>query len=691
MALILVVDDLPLNRELLRTLLQYQSHQVIEAQDGSDALVMTRQHRPDLIITDILMPIMDGYEFVRQLRADPELASSTVIFYTAAYKAREANQVASACDVDYILFKPCKPKQILDVVRQALAAHPSAAAADGLSVLASTSFRLSALTELCLDLAAERDPTNLLEKFCHSARELVKADCAVLLVNHNHPAYFMACGSGEAPASLERTAWESLMQDFFRQSDAFKLSKSDLPVSLPQGMPAPSSLLGVSLRSRQEVYGRLCCFNKLDADCFDDQDQHLLLTLAAQVGQTYENAMMYAQLQQQTQALQSQNQELQLTQQALLESQERMRLAQASGGIGTWELDLGSLYLHWDDCLQAIYGFGPGEFTYHFSAWQNRVHPEDFAAMMAQSYAQTGLETFRNQHRVILPSGALRHVESTGRILFDAQNQPVRLVGVGIDITQRRLAEERLKASQIELEVSNLQLEALVTELRRLAIRAEVANQAKGDFLNNMSHELRTPLNGVIGMSQLLLQSELSPLQHGFADVIYQSGKSLLDLIDDILSFSRIEDHRLELEAVSFALPELLDTVVARIEPDLRRKGLELQLFIDPNLPTRLSSDPARLFQILQKLLDNAVKFTPAGQILLRVSTKAISSDLVCLEFEIADSGIGIAPEQIQQIFEPFTQLDGSLTRQYGGTGLGLSLATQLVELMGGRIHCQSQ
>ncbi|MGV3523765.1 MAG: response regulator [Candidatus Sericytochromatia bacterium] len=684
MARILVVDDRPLNRELLRTLLQYQSHQIIEASEGAEALVLAREQKPDLIITDILMPTMDGYEFVHSLRADPLLAESLVIFYTASYKNREALAMARACQVDYLLFKPCEPEEILTTVAKALASRPEPEIPpERLTLLASTSFRLTALTELCLDLSAECEPETLLNKFCHSARELVKASCTVW-VDKERPVVLCACEGEVAPEDLMPASWSLATQNLFQGRELFRACE---PESLDLVLPVPllplRNAIGVSLRSRHETYGWLCCFNKDSPGGFDDQDQHLLLTLAAQVGQTYENSLMYARLEQQ-------NQDLRVAQQGLQASQQRMQLAQASAGIGIWELDLRTHDLVWDERLQQIYGYGPGEFNGQFSQWQARVHPDDFSAMMSGASALQDEVAFCNQHRVLLPGGEIRIVESTGQMIFDAQGQPARLVGIGIDITERKLAERELAASRDAIAASHRQLEELVTQLRQLALRAEAANYAKSEFLNNMSHELRTPLNGVMGGIQLLKASELTHEQAGFADLVYQSGASLLELIEGVLNFTRIENDRIESEPEPFSLSELLTSVFARIGSEMHRKQLRLQRQIDETIPDRLLGNVGGLSQILYQLLANAVKFTPAGAVSLLIGRCNDRTEGVRLRFEIHDTGIGIAPEAQKRIFEPLTQLDSSLTRRFGGMGMGLSLAAQLAEQMGGRIDCVS-
>jgi nitrogen fixation negative regulator NifL len=292
------------------------------------------------------------------------------------------------------------------------------------------------------------------------------------------------------------------------------------------------------------------------------------------------------------------------------------------------------------------------------------MHDQDLAL-----FASGGVQTYEasfTQHS----TGLVREALYRKAALTDSKGQIVGLVGTLMDVTERNRTEQ---------------------ELREAKLSAEAASQAKSDFLANMSHEIRTPMNGVIGMTDLALDTALNPVQREYLSIVKSSAQSLLVILNDILDFSKIEAGKLNIESVEFSLgqtiAETLQTIGARAE----KKGLILQRSLAPGLPERVLGDPVRIRQVLTNLCDNAIKFTAQGIISVHVGCTQSSAEGHEIQVSVQDSGIGIAQDKQERIFEAFSQADSSTTRQFGGTGLGLSICARLVELMGGRIWVESR
>ncbi len=257
------------------------------------------------------------------------------------------------------------------------------------------------------------------------------------------------------------------------------------------------------------------------------------------------------------------------------------------------------------------------------------------------------------------------------------------------------ISNDQLRRSKDELSGYRDHLEELIkertAELEIARDRAESANRSKSAFLSNMSHEIRTPLNGVIGLAQLALQTDLNNTQQNYLAKILSSGETLLAIINDILDFSKVEAGKLTLESVEFDLEELLRNSSSFVVHRAHEKGLELVFDTRPNVPRKLVGDPLRLGQVLSNLLSNAVKFTQVGEIVVDTELVSEQKNQVVLKFSVRDTGIGLSDAQITDLFQPFTQADSSISRRYGGTGLGMAISQEFVNLMGGQISAKSQ
>jgi two-component system sensor histidine kinase/response regulator len=258
------------------------------------------------------------------------------------------------------------------------------------------------------------------------------------------------------------------------------------------------------------------------------------------------------------------------------------------------------------------------------------------------------------------------------------------------DITERKKDEAELRLAKDMAEAANRELEHSIKRTNQLAVEAQAASEAKSAFLANMSHEIRTPMNGVIGMVDLLLDTDLSEEQRDYAVTIQSSAEALLTVIGDILDFSKVEAKKMEFENIDFDLRLTLEDMMALLAIKAHEKGVELAVLVEPDVPSNLRGDPGRLRQILTNLVGNAIKFTDKGEVDVHVVLESQDDTGATMCISVRDTGIGIPAPVLEQLFSPFVQADPSTTRRHGGTGLGLSIAKGLVEAMGGQMGAES-
>ncbi|QEH31595.1 Signal transduction histidine-protein kinase BarA [Aquisphaera giovannonii] len=362
--------------------------------------------------------------------------------------------------------------------------------------------------------------------------------------------------------------------------------------------------------------------------------------------------------------------ELAAATEAIRESEERFRGAFDAAAIGMALVAADGRFLRVNGSLCEIVGYDEAELLGR--TFQDITHPDDLDADLehVRRIVADEIRSYHLEKRYIRKDGQVVWVRLSVSLVRGGAGLPLHFVAQIEDITDRKRADEALRRARDE---------------------AMQATRAKGDFLANMSHEIRTPMNGVIGMAELLLDTQLDDLQRGYAQTIRSSGEALLTVINDILDFSKIEAGKMTLEPADFDLVTLMEEVADLLAPGAHRKGLEIHCRVAPDVPGRLTGDPVRIRQVLTNLAGNAVKFTERGAVCLEASVAGRDRGGVTIRVQVRDTGIGIPAGRHSDIFESFTQIDGGSSRRHGGTGLGLAICRRLIDLMGGRIGVESR
>jgi len=370
--------------------------------------------------------------------------------------------------------------------------------------------------------------------------------------------------------------------------------------------------------------------------------------------------------------------------QELSVAEERLRLAleATSDGLWDWNIQTGENY-----CSPSYFRMlhlEPAQFEPTTqSCWLALLHPED--RDRAPRDAMEKLSTvghYELEFRMCTGEGEYRWILSRGTLVERAPDgSPLRAIGTHQDITERKLAEREIRELNATLE----------NKVQERTAQLAVASKAKSEFLANMSHEIRTPLNAILGLTQLMERGELAPEQRDLLVKITDAGESLLRLLNDVLDLSKVEAGQLKLEQQSFEIGRVMRRLENLLAPGARERGLRFEVHPPETGLGRLLGDPFRLGQVLSNLAGNAIKFTQQGSVVVSVSVVSQTARSVRLRFQIEDTGIGISPEVMTRLFNPFTQADASTTRRFGGTGLGLSISKRLVEMMQGQMGVTSQ
>jgi PAS domain S-box-containing protein len=352
-------------------------------------------------------------------------------------------------------------------------------------------------------------------------------------------------------------------------------------------------------------------------------------------------------------------------------NREGLAEAQRIAHIGSWDWDIENNQIAWSDETYHIFGLTPAQIKPSRDVFMSYVHTDDKGFVTAAIDDSINNGKFLNiDHRITLSDNKVKFIHTQAEIVQDKSGKTTHMVGTFQDITDRKLVEE---------------------ELKRAKVAADAANKAKSEFLANMSHEIRTPMNSIIGMADLLMETNPTQEQRQYVEIFREAGEHLLSLINDILDLARVESGYILLEKVPFDIAAVINKVENIMSVEAHNKGLGLIFHIADDIPRSLIGDPNRLDRVMLNLVGNAVKFTEKGGIIVDISLNSKQDKEVELLFKVKDTGIGVPSDKQSLLFTSFTQIDASTTRKYGGTGLGLVISKKLVEMMGGRMWVESE
>jgi len=511
------------------------------------------------------------------------------------------------------------------------------------------------ISEIVSGIITTSNLGELLTLIHHSISKILYAEnCYVALYeSETGLLHLPLCVDKYDPVASTMKIGNGLTAYVFRSGRSMLLTKKAIHELIAQGEveligTLPAVWLAAPLRTPAETVGVLVVQHYDDEHAYSSRDLEFLSSVGDQIALAIESKRMEERLRQ---------------------SEEKYRTILESIEDGYFELDLTGTYTFINDSFSRMSKRSEAELLGHN---YKEFFTSDLTKKLYDAYSsvyKTGEPLRGFEYEITRKDGTKKFVEESVTVKRDAAGHPIGFMGIRRDCTERmQIGAELEKARDVALESARL----------------------KSEFLANMSHEIRTPMNGVIGMTGLLLDTELTAEQHEFAETIQSSGDALLTIINDILDFSKIDAGKLQFETVDFDLSNAVEGVVELLAERARNKKIEVASLIYSNVATKLQGDPGRLRQVLTNLLGNAVKFTERGGVTVRVEKESEIENDIVVRFTISDTGIGIDEAARQKLFQAFTQADGSTTRKYGGTGLGLAISKQLVELMGGQIGIDS-
>lgn len=660
---VLIIDDSSEDRELYRRYLLRDRdyfYTFLEASQGQQGLDLWQQQHPDVVLLDYRLPDLNGLDILAQLHSLVGPACLPVVMITGQGDEAIALQAIRAGAQDYLV------KEAITAEGLRLAVNKTFAAVQLQFQLQQQLEREQLTRHISQQIHQSLELNAILHTTVTEVRRFLQTDRVV--VYRLEPS-----GDGRVVAESVGSAWQAILHRDIHDPcfaegyvDPYQQGRVMAYADIHDGRLAPchaeflaqfqvrANLVVPILRNAQ-LWGLLIAHHCEAPRSWQAAEIELLQQLAIHLGIALQQANAYAQLEQQSEA----------RYRAIVEDQTDLIVRYSPDT--TIQFANSAYCRYFGVNLEEILGKSYNPVI--FEADRERV-----AQLVSSMNAKNPTVTIEN--RVVI-DGEVRWTQWVNRMLFDEQEQLTEIQSVGRDITPMKEAEAQLRHSSERISLAN-------AELARAA-------RLKDDFLANMSHELRTPLNSILGLSEILLEEVFGGLtdrQRQFLQTVEQSGSHLLSLINDILDLSKIESGKVVIELGSVALDSVCESSLNFVREQARHKEIQLTCNLDENL-SEIEADERRLIQLLVNLLSNAVKFTPnGGRVQLAVKMNTLQQ---AVEFQVTDTGIGIAPENLNEIFQPFIQVDSSLSRHYTGTGLGLSIVHRIVELHGGSVRVESE
>ncbi|MFW5699702.1 MAG: response regulator [Bacteroidota bacterium] len=647
---ILIVDDKPENLQVLKGILSDEGYSVYIASTGTMALERANRLKPTLVLLDVRMPDMSGFEVCQELKSNPDLHSIPVLFVTAANDSKSIAEGFRVGGVDYIT-KPFQKEELLARVNTHL------------KIVNANLTLEQKVMERTLELQTEKNTAaEIAENLYVTLQSIGDAVIATDIEGHI---------TRMNPVAERLTGWNS------KDALGRKLSEVFQIIDANSANVLPNPVFEVLKSGNSTEYHGYTQLRSKDNALFyiSDSASPIRNTKKEIIGVV----VVFRDI--------TEEHKMQL---ALQESESRFKLAAEGTGDGLWDWNPLTDQTFISEQYARMLGYEPGDLPQSDAAWTGLLHPDDkeYALVKVEEYLQGKTDHFEAVFRMKAKDGTYRWIRGRGKALFDENNRATRFVGFITDITEQKETQDEIIRKNQELSDSLVRIQEINAELEEAKEKAELSDRLKTAFLANLSHEIRTPMNGILGFANLLQSEDLDPSRHKrYLDVIKRSGHRMLNLINDLVDISKIESGQVEVVNTETNLNDLLDNLFLLFKPEADAKQLDFSL--EKGLADEgavILTDDVKLEQVLSNLLKNALKFTKKGRIGMAYELKG-----EMLYFRVEDTGIGIPEGLHETIFERFRKAEDSQFTAEEGSGLGLSISKAFVELMQGEIWVESE